>query len=956
MIHDGFSIPWGNIVGKGNYSIVQFSGPIHPSDRTAIEQAGAVILDYVPEFSFVVRADPALKPTLLAIPGVVSVESYRPEYRVPDGVVPWGSSKKMDETNLVVSIFPNEDLDRIRQAVEKLGGTIREETTNSWGTKLLLKASDDAILDLSTIEGVKWIEPAPEWSLFNNVTCQLVGGRPYINKMELFGGGQVVAVADTGIDRGSTDPDFLNDDFEDGWGSSRVIGIEDVAGDGDSSDRIGHGTHVAGSVAGNGILSGVAAEWGDIEGTSLAGMAPRAKLYFQALYNNEDGGLAVPLNISTLFQSAKVHGARIHINSWGAPDSSQYTSYCRDVDEFLWDNKDYLVFFAAGNEGSDRNGDGLVDPYSLTAPSTAKNVFTVGATEGERPVGSGGLDRTWGDIWPVIYPSDPIRDDYISGDPTKVAAFSSRGPCIDGRVKPDMVAPGTNILSVRSSVAGGSHFWKTFNSNYAWLGGSSMATPIVAGAAALIREYLVKDRGFETPSSALIKAALLDAATIETLQLDTDTQSDTQIQADGEESSDTELVDDAETPDDAPDETATGTHKSAPSFSVGWGILDLESAYLQENRRILFYDETAGIGTGEYLEYPFDVLSEDQPLKAHLVWTDYPGSLQSAGGLVNDLDFEIIAPDGTHYYPDNANPQSIVEVLKYDSGAAIHFNQSNKIAIKLKPTTYPAALDAVGFMFYNPYKLSSKVDIVIYSDDELGGKPGTELFRTTLNYVDHMRWITIPVRDVVIDWGSFYAAVEKTDESEDFGVVVEGKITRRGYYRTGSEPWAVLRETPLIRAYVRGPDQDTPYDRVNNAVGITVWDPQPGAWTARVSGYNVPWPPQPFGMAISGDVTDPTQPTAWGQAPKESGSDGNIPSETVSDDVTEPALPSSPASEIETPEGTGANGDAPPDGEVETSDTAESNEDTPSDTDERPAEETGPNPDLPPEVAKIIQG
>jgi hypothetical protein len=242
-------------------------------------------------------------------------------------------------------------------------------------------------------------------------------------------------------------------------------------------------------------------------------------------------------------------------------------------------------------------------------------------------------------------------------------------------------------------------------------------------------------------------------------------------------------------------------------------------------------------------------------------------------------------------------------------------------------------------MFYNPYKISSPVDVVIYSDDELGGKPGTELFRTTLNYVDHMRWITIPVRDVVIDWGSFYAAVEKTDESSDFGVVVEGKITRRGYYRTGNEPWAVLRETPLIRAYVRGPDQDTPYDRVNNAVGITVWDPQPGSWKARVSGYNVPWPPQPFALVISGDVLDPSRPIVEEPPTEETGSDEEKPTELESGDVVEPSSPSS-ENESESPEAVGSSEDTPPDAEGQASEKTE----------------TGSDEDLLSQVSKIIQG
>jgi hypothetical protein len=100
-----------------------------------------------------------------------------------------------------------------------------------------------------------------------------------------------------------------------------------------------------------------------------------------------------------------------------------------------------------------------------------------------------------------------------------MAAFSSRGPCDDFRIKPDVVAPGTDIASTRSSLAPISHFWGRYpaspalpvNPNYAFDGGTSMATPLVSGCAALVRQYYVDQRNHQ-PSAALLKATLVNSA------------------------------------------------------------------------------------------------------------------------------------------------------------------------------------------------------------------------------------------------------------------------------------------------------------------------------------------------------------------------------------------------------------------------------------------------------------
>jgi hypothetical protein len=140
------------------------------------------------------------------------------------------------------------------------------------------------------------------------------------------------------------------------------------------------------------------------------------------------------------------------------------------------------VLYAAGNAGP--------GAQTVGSPGTAKNVLTVGASENNRP----------------------DQDDQ-SDNSNSMASFSSRGPTADGRIKPDVVAPGTWILSVRAAQAPDGSFWGPFNADYAFMGGTSMATPLTAGAAALAREWLGKERGVSNPSAALMKAIIMNGAT-----------------------------------------------------------------------------------------------------------------------------------------------------------------------------------------------------------------------------------------------------------------------------------------------------------------------------------------------------------------------------------------------------------------------------------------------------------
>lgn len=388
------------------------------------------------------------------------------------------------------------------------------------------------------------------------------------------GSGQIVAVADTGVHETHADL------------ADRIEGVKAFGRDGDASDPDGHGTHVAGIIAGTGRASD-----GKYEG-----IAPGSTLYFQSLYRSPAARLGgLPRDVGNLLDDAYDADARVHNDSWGADVDGAYDGRAAQIDEWAYEHPDMLVVVAAGNTGDASaprvSPAGYPDEFSIGSPATAKNAITVGASRSDRP-----SSVTHGDFNPQRFPNPPTADELISGDPESLAGFSSRGPCDDERVKPDVVAPGTCVMSTRSATAADSQYeaLETSGLPYGAMSGTSMAAPVVAAMAAIVRQFYGDERGLATPSAALVKATIVNGTR----------------------------------PLAGRDAILGGGQ--LPNFHQGFGVVDLDSTLPDTTRKLAFMDSwSAGPGPaltrrGDRRRYQVNVTRPDLPLRATLVWTDLP--------------------------------------------------------------------------------------------------------------------------------------------------------------------------------------------------------------------------------------------------------------------------------------------------------------------------------------------
>ncbi|TDC81791.1 hypothetical protein E1193_13800 [Micromonospora sp. KC606] len=234
------------------------------------------------------------------------------------------------------------------------------------------------------------------------------------------GEGARVAVLDTGVDAGH--PDL----------AGRIAEKMDFTVDGgDASDQVGHGTHVAATIAGTGAASG---------GTRR-GVAPGARLVVGKVLGDDGEGTDSRVIAGMEWAASRAAVVNMSLGGWEPSDGTDPMSLALDA---LSRRTGTLFVVAAGNNGP---ADGTV-----STPGAAATALTVGAVDG--------------------------RD--------LLADFSSRGPLVNTRVaKPELVAPGVEIVAAR---AAGTTMGRAVDARYVAASGTSMATPHVAGAAAVLAQ------------------------------------------------------------------------------------------------------------------------------------------------------------------------------------------------------------------------------------------------------------------------------------------------------------------------------------------------------------------------------------------------------------------------------------------------------------------------------------
>jgi len=548
---------------ENRHYIIQFERPLTENDRDALSGIGITLLDYVPDFAYIATLENPVTHEIMEQHDIRWLSVFKPEYKLDPtieetGIAEW-ARRGPGRAQFMLVLHRDENpqvwaeiLQQEFQA-EIIG---REPTTNAFDVIL----PNTTYLEIIKRDGIMWLEQAfPYPEEHNNANRAVTGvdsvrGPPY----NLDGDGIVLAMWDGG------QVDVSHPDFD-----TRVIQM-------DGAIVTNHATHVAGTIIGSGLLSS----------GLYAGMSPGGELLTHLWWTSA----------SELFQEY----------------STAVSSYDIDIGTNSWG-------YGVGDPATEGNCETTMGNYfavSATIDNIVRGaagkpvdiVWSAGNQRGSATKYCGSIGWTYNTINPLACSKNVIAVGALNANDDSMTDFSSWGPVDDGRIKPDVVAPGCQTdddFGVTS----------TFPDNtYGVFCGTSMSAPTVAGLLALLRQHWANMGGTEPLLPSTVKGILIN--------------------------------------------TALDLGPVGPDYQFGHGKVDgvkaVEKISAGENSFI-----ESQLYAGDAHLFFLNVPDSCEKLKVTLVWDDPGGTVLSTAHLINDLDLVLIAPDETTYFPwvlDAENP------------------------------------------------------------------------------------------------------------------------------------------------------------------------------------------------------------------------------------------------------------------------------------------------------------
>ncbi|KAK5653801.1 hypothetical protein OQA88_7959 [Cercophora sp. LCS_1] len=485
--------------------------PLKASHKRELRNIGVEVFEYLGSNTYLCRYVPHDLQPIRDLPFVEQANVYGKRLKVSEFLnktVEKAQNEHPESPRVTVSVTLHKGetaTDELRARIAAQAGLSVDDVQIDHNLLRIDVDNPDVLEHLAEIDEIRALQPFFRNVARNDVSTVTMGATSADISSLLGtaykGDGQVVHIADSGFDKGS------RTDVHPAFSPDRIVDlIDNSRRRGKTNDPDGHGTHVAGSILGDGISDSMSSP--PTRGGKITGVAPLAKFVMNSVYfqfrDPETGELRdafnIPTNLWDLFLPAYTkYGARVSSHSWGSVwDGRQepYNDEATSADRFVWHHQDFVVLFAGGNDGD------LPSPTHahIGGSSAAKNCITVGATQAERNIQGGRFHSTG-----------------TPGSARSLAFFSSLGPTVEKRLKPDVVAPGLPILSASSRDPAitpqmRDRFGITQDQLWAFSSGTSMSCPLVAGCCVILREALIKTAKVEQSSAALVKALLINGA------------------------------------------------------------------------------------------------------------------------------------------------------------------------------------------------------------------------------------------------------------------------------------------------------------------------------------------------------------------------------------------------------------------------------------------------------------